>query len=176
LIPYDAAVTLRCAGGKLVAFMPKTEADFPLNGSEGYELLRLAGTYHEQANACRKEGARLASCVMLGATVEAMMIAVINLFCDEARPVAIEKKLKLEDLLRWDFGKLLEVAKDAKLLPEKLNLHPKMDLRPVKDPIPTDRIREVRNLVHPGRYLRDRSGKEITQEELDTLYAACHAT
>jgi len=69
----------------------------------------------------------------------------------------------------------LDVAKDAKLLPEKLNLHPKMDPRAVKDPVPTDKIREVRNLVHPGRYLRERGGKEITQEELDTLYATCHA-
>jgi hypothetical protein len=155
--------------------MPKTEADFPLDGVVAFELLRLATIYHEQANASRKEGARLASCVMLGATVEAMLIAVINLFCEEARPVAIEKKLKLEDLLRWDFGKLLDVAKDAKLLPEKLNLHPKMDPRAVKDPVPTDKIREVRNLVHPGRYLRERGGKEITQEELDTLYATCHA-
>jgi hypothetical protein len=84
--------------------MPKTEADFPLDGAEAFELLRLATIYHEQANVCRKEGARLASCVMLGATVEAMLIAVINLFCDEARAVAIEKKLNLEESLRWDFG------------------------------------------------------------------------
>jgi hypothetical protein len=119
--------------------MPKTEADFPLDSAAAFELLRLATIYHEQANACRKEGARLASCVMLVATVEAMLIAVINLFSDEVRPVAIEKKLNLEELLRWDFGKLLDVAKAAKLLPEKLNLHPKMDPRPVKDPVPTDK-------------------------------------
>jgi len=112
---------------------------------------------------------------MLGATVEAMLIAVINLFYDEVRQVVIAKKWKLEELLKWDLGRLLEVAKDAKLLPEKLNLHPKMDSRAVKDPIPTDVIREVRNLVHPGRYLRERGGKEITQEELDTLDATCHA-
>jgi hypothetical protein len=104
-----------------------------------------------------------------------MLIVVTNLFCDEARPVAIAKKWKLEDLLRWDLGQLLEVAKDATLLPEKLNLNLKMDLRAVKDPVPTDRIREVRNLVHPGRYLRERGGKEITRQELDTLYATCHA-
>jgi hypothetical protein len=155
--------------------MPKTEADFPLNFAQASELMRLATTYHEQANACRKEGARVASCVMLAATVEAMLIVVTNLFCDEARPVATAKKWKLEDLLRWDLGQLLEVAKDATLLPEKLNLNLKMDLRAVKDPVPTDRIREVRNLVHPGRYLRERGGKEITRQELDTLYATCHA-
>jgi hypothetical protein len=155
--------------------MPKTEADFPLTGAEAFEILKLAGAYHEQANACRKAEARLASCVFLEATVEAMLIAVINLFCDKARPVAIAKKLKLEDLLKWDLGKLLEVAKDAKLLPEKLNLHPKMDPRPVKDSVATDRIREVRNLVHPGRYVRKPSGKEVTKDELDTQYATCHA-
>ena len=97
--------------------MPKSEADFPLNGAIAFEPLRLAGIYHEQANACRKEGARLASCVMLGATVEAMLIVLINLFHHEARPVAIEKKLKLEDLQRRDFGKRLGAVQRAILAP-----------------------------------------------------------
>jgi len=97
--------------------MPKTEADFPLDGMVAFELLRLASIYHEQANACRKEGAPLASCVMLGATVEAMLIVLINLFRHEARPVAIEKKLKLEDLLRWDFGRLFGAVQRAILAP-----------------------------------------------------------
>jgi hypothetical protein len=34
---------------------------------------------------------------------------------------------------------------------------------------------EVRNLVHPARYLKDRKGKEYTHEELRTLYATCQA-
>jgi len=150
--------------------------DFPLNSVTVSELLKLASAYHHQATTSRNAGARLASCIMLGATIEAMLTAVVNLFCDETRPIAIARRLKLENLLKWDLGKLLDVAKDAKLLPDKLNLHPKMDARDVKDPVPTDTIREVRNLVHPGRHLMERGGKEITPEELDTLYATCHAT
>jgi hypothetical protein len=53
---------------------------------------------------------------MLGATVEAMLIVLINLFRHEARPVAIEKKLKLEDLLRWDFGKRFGAVQRAILV------------------------------------------------------------
>jgi hypothetical protein len=89
--------------------------------------------------------------------------------------VAIGKKLKVENLLRWDLGQLLDVAKDAQWLPRELTLHPQLDHRAVREPVPTDKIREVRNLVHPGRYLIDREGKAIAQDELDTLYATCHA-
>jgi hypothetical protein len=72
----------------------------------------------------------------------------------------IAKNWKLDDVLRWDLGRLLDVAKDAKLLPENLNLHPKLDPRAAKDPVPTDRIREIKNLVHPGRHVRTRGKRD----------------
>ena len=155
--------------------MPKTEADFLLDFVKVSTLIRLAFSYHEQAGASRQAKAHLAACIMLGATVEEMLIIVINLFCDETRRVADAKNLKLRELLRWDLGQLLDVAKTAGLLPNKLTLEEKLDRRTVRDPVPTDTIREIRNLVHPGRYLRKRGGGEITQNELDMLYGTCHA-
>lgn len=153
----------------------KTEADFPLNFAQVMSLIRLAHSYHSQANASRQAKAHLGGCVMLGATVEAMLIVVINLFCDEARPFAKAKNMKMAELLRWDLGQLLDIAKEAGLLPHLLTLSDKMDRRSVREPVPTDSIRQIRNLVHPGRYLRKRGSAEITGEELDLLYATCHA-
>jgi hypothetical protein len=42
-------------------------------------------------------------------------------------------------------------------------------------PVPTDFIREARNLVHPGRVVRERPGRYVNEEELALLYGACHA-
>jgi hypothetical protein len=69
--------------------MQKTEADFPLNPMQTFELLKLAQAYHDQAISCRNVGARMASFVILGATLEAMLIAVANLFCDEVRKTPV---------------------------------------------------------------------------------------
>jgi hypothetical protein len=85
------------------------------------------------------------------------------------------KKTGIKRLLRWDLGDLLSIAMESGWLPQELTLHPSLDRRDTRDPVPTNRIREIRNLVHPGNYLRCRDGTEISQEELGTLYARCHA-
>jgi|SRR5271165_791798 len=155
-----------------------TEDDFPLSAEEVKGLLQLATqTYQKQAHACLQANAPLASCVMAGATVEAILSAVTCLLYDEALQTgkAPQKKGKTKKLLEWSFFELLDVAKEAKWLPEELTLDAKVDFRSIKTPVKTDSIREVRNLVHPARYLKDGSGKEYTHGELSTLQATCHA-
>jgi hypothetical protein len=163
--------------------MAKTETDLPLTSAQVDALLQIAlNTYHEQAGLCMNAKAPLASCIMVGATLEAVLTAVTCLLFDEALRTGKAPKFKKGprkgqtlDLLEWKFFHLLDVAKEAKWLPEELHLDEKIDKRPVKIPVPTDTIREVRNLVHPARYLKDREGKEYTHEELVTLYVTCHA-
>jgi hypothetical protein len=107
--------------------MPKTEADFPLNVAKVSELLKLAHTYHEQANSCRKVAARLASCIMLGAIVETILIAVTNLFCEEARetPVAIREKIEGRKLASMGLGSALgrRVAQIHRKILQLMKLH-----------------------------------------------------
>lgn len=157
--------------------MPKPEADFPLEPEQVLKLLKLAHSYHDEADACRKAKAHLASCVTVAASLEAMLTAVVNVFCDEicqTRSVATGS-LKLRNLLKWTLADLLKVTKEAQLLPERLNLRAELDRRAVKNPVQTDKILHVRNLLHPGRCVREGSENLITLEELDVLYATCHA-
>ena len=81
----------------------------------------------------------------------------------------------MKDLLRWDLNQLLEIAMAAGWLPKQLSIQPEMDCREARTPVYTDSIREARNLVHPGRLVRNRPGKEISQAELAILYGTCHA-
>ena len=109
---------------------------------------------------------------MLGAAAEAILTMVTCLLYDDALKTG---RAPQQHLLKWSFYELLDVAKEAKWLPEELTLAGKLDFRAVKRPVRTDTIRQVRNLVHPARYLKDRGGKEYTVEELRVLYATCHA-
>jgi hypothetical protein len=136
--------------------MLRIEANSPLTKNEAVELLQIAlNTYHEQAALCSGAGASLASCVMVGATVEAILTAVTCLFFEDALQtgeVPKYKNGKTKPLDKWQFTDLLAIAKAAKWLPDELDLEERLDLRAVKNPVRTDTIREVRNLVHPVRY------------------------
>jgi hypothetical protein len=156
--------------------MAKRESDFPLKENEWRELLKLAMDYQKQADACYRAEARVASCVMIVAGVEAMLIVVANLFCEDAKKfLAGKKHSKMKDLLYWDFDQLLRVAEEAKWLPAELTIRPDMDCREIRPPVTTDTIRQVRNFVHPGRFVRQRPGEEISLAELAIQYGTCHA-
>jgi hypothetical protein len=162
--------------------MPKTEADSPLTTAQVQNLQRIIHLYFAQLERCTSANAPLASCIMVGAIVEAMLTMIANIFFKEAiqtgkAPKYSKTKRKGEtwELLKWKFSQLLDVAKGAKWLPEQIEPESRLDPRPVKTPVRTDTILAVRNLVHPARYLKDREGKEYTNEELGTLYATCQA-
>jgi len=142
------------------------------------QLLQLAHFYQRQSILSGE--AHLASCVMAGAALEAILIAVINVFYRDAEQtpdVVVGKKLKLEKLVEWHLFDLLKVAKDAQLLPDELTIDPKLDPRVLQDrrPVSADSTRTTRNLVHPGRFVSEREGREFTKLELLTLRATCHA-
>ena len=157
--------------------MPKSEADFPLTLSQVNKLSELAFAYHDEADACARQQICLSSCIMIAASLEAMLITAVCVFCDEVSqtPFVATGSLKLRNLLKWTLADLLKVTKEAQLLPERLNLRAELDRRPVKDPVQTDKILHVRNLLHPGRCVREGSQNLITREELGILYASCHA-
>jgi hypothetical protein len=149
---------------------------------EAKDMAMIVRMYHAQAELCVRANAPLASCIMVGASVEAMLTIIALIFFEKAIQTGNapkyskgKRKGETKELLDWKFFELLDVAKKLKWLPEELEPEHSMDPRPVKTPVRTDTIREVRNLVHPARYLKDRKGKEYTHEELRTLYATCHA-
>jgi hypothetical protein len=70
------------------------DADYPINFTKVRELLKLADAYLAHANSCHEVGARLASCIMLGATIEAFLIAFFSGQVDEASIYNLLKQAK----------------------------------------------------------------------------------
>jgi len=151
--------------------MVKAENRSPLEPQQVVQLLQLALEYHDQSKKSRDADAPLASCIMIGATLEAILMGIVCLLYDEVLKTGKAPKKRV---LKWDLGDLLTVAKAANWLPEELQL----DQRLVPDAErtrPTDTIRQVRNFAHPSRYFDQRAGKPYTAEEVNILYATCHA-
>ena len=155
------------------------EADFGLSLTELGSLLVAIGSYGMEAEVCYNAGAYLASCVMLAATIEGYLVILTSALPKEAQEALgqlqktnqINKQLRLSSLLNWDLGELLKVAKQANWLPSEIAGHPPLlDPGDVSNPLSPDRIRELRNLIHPGRLVKTRGGITITKQELDILH------
>ncbi len=112
----------------------------------------------------------LASCIMLGAAIEGYLVLLISTFTEQAFQTPTGKKRKNKNLLKWDLGELIDVARELSWLPSQILPHPLVDTREVKDTASTDSIRKLRNLIHPGRLVKTRGGTTITKQELDTLH------
>jgi hypothetical protein len=160
-------------------WMTGREADFGLSLTELASLLAAIGSYGMEAEVCYNAGAYLASCFMLAATIEGYLVILTSALPKEAQEALqrlqktrqINRKLKLSSLLDWDLGQLLKVANQANWLPSEIAAHPLLDPDDVSNPLSPDRIRELRNLIHPGRLVKTRGGITITKQELDTLHA-----
>jgi hypothetical protein len=154
------------------------EPDFGLSLTELGSLLVAIGSYGTEAQVCYDAGAYLASCIMLAATIEGYLVILTSAFPKEAQEALrqlqkanqIDKRLRLSSLLNWDLGELLKVAKQANWLPSEIAAHPLLDPDDVSNPLSPDRIRELRNLIHPGRLVKTRGGIKITKQELDILH------
>jgi hypothetical protein len=154
------------------------EADSGLSLTELGSLLAAIGSYGIEAEVCYNAGAYLASCVMLAATIEGYLVILTSALPKEAQRALqqlqkthqIDKRLKLKSLLDWDLGQLLKIANQANWLPSEIAAHPLLDPDDVSNPLSPDRIRELRNLIHPGRLVKTRGGITITKQELDTLH------
>ena len=69
-------------------------------------------------------------------------------------------------MIEWTLGDLLEVAKAARWFPETFPV----DYPPTTSGcLPIDRIRELRNLVHPCRHLRERGTQLLTDQQVAEL-------
>jgi hypothetical protein len=125
-------------------------------------LFSALSVYGMEADACYDAGAYLASCIMLGAGIEGYLLLLISLFTEQAFQTRAAKKLKHKNILKWDLGELLQVARDLNWLPSE-----------VSNALSGDEIRKLRNLIHPGRLVKDYSGRTIDKQKLDALHATC---
>ena len=125
---------------------------------------KLIDVYVSEARKCARAKAYYAACLMLGSASEALIL----LKCLQKRAevsAAMARNPKLRGLDKkepqyWNLGQLIEVAKEAGWF---ANLRTQNVLVYVEQVV--IHLRELRNLVHPGRHARQRPHISIGEEQ-----------
>lgn len=143
------------------------------------ELYSIMKNYKDEADKCKQSGASLAACVMLGASLEAALLTMEKCYPDEVTQTQTYLKKKEHDLNKWDLIDHLKVAREFSWIPSKLSLEdlartsgidPEEALKNGDIGYFADAVREIRDMLHPGRYLRLWSGVRVTKEYVETCY------
>ena len=169
--------------------VPRVRTKFPLKNAQEKELWRLYRLYQREAHRCADGKGYLGGCVMLGSAIECLLTLFMNVYFDEALKTgtAIRNNLAKKPLLSWTFSELINVAKDAKWLPrglkiyrrrvpktgKKVEVRSKWDTRKAKIGDYVKVVQDVRNLVHPARYVHDHHGKRVTQKYFGHVDEVC---
>lgn len=156
-----------------------------LEDSQSEELFRIETLYCCEARKCKDAQAYTAGCVMLGAALEVNLMAMVTFCSNDVAGWYKQRHPKAKSvkrLLDWNLGELLDVANELGWLPGN---EPPGDAPDPRDWPIGDHARVIqilRNLVHPGRYLKDFTGHRITADELtaafnvlDGVYLYLHA-
>lgn len=137
-------------------------------------LLKVLTTYHDQAVRSEKSRAYLAGCVFLGAAIEAGLLATSKCYPSQVRKTGKyrSKNKKHRNLDKWGFFDLLELGRELKWIPSRIpmgkiarasRITPKSALANGDLGYFANVVREIRNLVHPGVYLRNMRNVKITK-------------
>jgi hypothetical protein len=147
-------------------------SDFELDEEQHNEVVRLSRVYYREAQKCKNSKAYLAGCVMMGAALEASLLAFVNCYTDEAlrSPVAPTKKGKTKPLVKWSLAELLAVVKERGWLPFGLSLNEQWAARKAHIGDYAEALRQTRNLVHPIRYALDLPRKRVTKRYLERSF------
>ncbi len=149
-----------------------------VSDDEFNSLLKLIEQNRLEVDKCKKAGASLASCVMIGAAMEAGLLGMAYCCEDEVSRSETFRTKQKPDLREWNLYDLLVLANEMKWLPTKVPI----DKIARKSEIDSDDalkqgdvwyfadvVREVRDLVHPGRNLRLWSGVQTSKEYLESV-------
>ena len=151
-----------------------------LDDAEFNEVLRLQRLYYGQALKCEAAKAYLAGCVMLGAALEAALIAMVCCYPDEATACRglPHQKGSIKPLRQWRLAELLSIAKQLSWLPAGLQLDESWSSKRAKIGDYAEVVRMLRNMVHPIAYLTEHRGRRVTSKHLANsfhiLEAAVH--
>jgi len=147
-------------------------SDFELTEEQHNEVVRLSRIYYREAHKCKNGKAYLAGCVMMGAALEASLLAFVNCYPGEAlcsRNVPT-KKGKTKPLVKWSLAELLAVAKERGWLPSGLSLNEQWAAKKAHIGDYAEALRQTRDLVHPVRYALDLPRRRVTKQYLDISF------
>lgn len=124
-----------------------------LSQSRSNRLLKLINGYDREVRRCAKVRAYHAACILLGAQLEGMLLAICDMYPKEVRKWFRQQPPKQRPqnaIDQWRLDSLSRVARDLGWLPTRSSSR-----APRKAGDWIDLLRELRNLVHPGKHLRD---------------------
>jgi hypothetical protein len=102
----------------------------------------------------------------------------VDIYPDEVISTKTIPKVKnghIKPLLKWDLGELLAAAQSAQRLPHGLGVDDEWDKKRARVGDYTEVVRQLRNLLHPGRYTRDHQRKRVTKKHLQLSFEVCLA-
>lgn len=145
-----------------------SESDwFFLDDDEFKAIMRLVREYHRQAVRCEDAKAYLAGCVMVGAALEAALLAMVHLNGPVVETARLMPKVKgaPKRVLKWSLAELVHAARGMGWLPAGLKLEDRWNGRRAKIGDYAEVLRQLRNLIHPARHL-EHSRSRITKKYL----------
>lgn len=156
----------------LVNTVDSKMSKFELTEEQYNEVLRLSRAYYREACKCMDNKAYLAGCIMMGAALEASLLAFANCYSDEAicSKSARTKKGSIKPLVDWSLGRLLAVAKEQDWLHSGLSLDAEWDNKKAQIGDWAEVLRQIRNLVHPAKHMHDLPRKRITKRYLEMSF------
>jgi hypothetical protein len=145
---------------------------YSLKENDYNEVLRLSRLYNRQAKICYENKAYLASCILIGAALESILLAFVNCYPRQARKskFAPQKHGQIKPFSEWTFNNLLSVVKERGWLPSGLSKDDEWDDAKAKIGDYAELIRQTRNFVHPIRYAIDYPNRRITRKKIDALF------
>ena len=106
--------------------------------------------------------------MVLGSALETLLMLMVDGYLEEADATG---KVPMRSgrpraLIDWDLSQLLGVAKKAGWLPSALDLSDDWNGRKARIGDYAEVARRIRNLVHPGSYLKEHSPSRVTKRYL----------
>lgn len=133
-------------------------------------LQELADEYEREADICEKHNANYAGCALLGAAMETRLLLKCITNLENARvalnALPADKRPKSKEPLTWSLVHLLSICSIAGWLP------------PFESEVATHapegwghRLRQLRNLLHPGKHVQERPRVSLGEEEFEDARA-----
>ena len=134
---------------------------FDLDEDDFNEVLRLSRMYRREASRCETSKSYLAGCAIAAAALEALLLAMIHMYGDEVEAAGLVAKTngRPKQLLKWKLYEMIVVAANMNWLPLTAKRGKGIGTY-------AHQVRQIRNLLHPARYLQDHSPARITRRYL----------
>ena len=120
------------------------------------QLQKIAYRYDREARKCAKARAYLAACILQGAALEALLIAMCLVYPDEVKRTTVYRtrrfRLKRSKALELGLYELVEIAGELGWFPSKIVT---LGRRKTTLAQLAHGVRDIRNLVHAGRWGRE---------------------